>query len=73
MPVLPCYLAQATVAVLGGDTRLLWLAAVVAGGLILNAAVAARELLREPILAQAQRSSTLAGGRGSGRRGHTDP
>jgi hypothetical protein len=75
LPVLPCYLAQAAVAVavLGGDTRLLWLAAVVVGGLILNTAVAALELLREPVLAQAQRSSTPAGGRGAGRRGHGGP
>jgi hypothetical protein len=66
LTVLPCYLAQTVVAlsVLGGRTGLLWLVAVTVGGLILNAAVAAWELLREPILAQAERSSApRAGGR----------
>ncbi len=59
LPVLVCYLAQAVVAVVevGGHSELLWILAIVIGGLILSAALSAWTLLREPILQRARRSA----------------
>jgi hypothetical protein len=56
VPILVCYLGQAMVgvAVLIGHSEVLWILALVIGGLILNAALIAWQLLRDPILVRAK-------------------
>jgi hypothetical protein len=59
LSALACYLAQAAVGVgvVGDHAALLWILAIVVGGLIVNAAVTAWRLLRDPILSRAKRAA----------------